>query len=190
MKKMKAMYRKHTILARNISIAVFSNSVLRRTVASSVRACPCAELQRWTCSARRWAVGIKLATEVVALQFAFVACPGSKIAGLLSAAVYERWKKNPHCFLPARCRRCGAIYVAADPTGGAARYYRIRFRRLVDCSSGGLSSRCPGVPRRDRLVVTFSEIRAIAAAATVLDALDWRVSKHTRAFRYCWRRCR
>src|SRR4029450_6659401 len=114
-------------------------------------------------------VGIKLATEAVALQFGIVAQPGSKIAGLFSTAAYERWKKNPHCLLPARCRRCGAIYFAADSAGGATRYCRIRFRRLVDCSSGDLSPRCPVVPGRDCVVGALSEIRSSAAAKAALD---------------------
>ena len=48
-------------------------------------------------------------------------------------------------------------------------------------------------PKSERLSLWplfAADPEAPVAVATVLDALDRRVSQHAGAFRYCWRRCR
>ena len=132
---------------------------------------------------RRSLVGIRLATEAVALQSGIVAQPGSKIAGLFSIAAYERWKKNQHCLLPARCRWCGVIYVLAYSPGCAGGYGGVRLCRVVDCGGGDLSLRSPTVAGHAGMVVTLSEVGAPLALGTVLDALDRRICQHSGAIR-------
>ena len=162
---MKAMYRRQMILARTISTS---------------------------CGAALSPVGIKLAIPEelgIARGPGFPVDPAVK-CWAISNSTDERTKESPDSVLLACSRRRCPIYVPSDSTGRAAGWRGFRLRGLVDWCRGGLSLRCSALAGCNCMVGALSKARASVAVATVLDALDRRVSQHARAFRGCGRRCR
>ena len=95
---------------------------------------------------RRSCVGSKLATES--------GCPTIRdrrltrqlrSAGCFQLMPMRGGKKIRIAFYLLAAGGAALFTVAADSARGATRCCRIRLRRLVDCSSRGLSPRCPGV---------------------------------------------